>query len=44
MAAYRNYLPDKDKALYWEMTVDYGRRNMRMLIEWAQSCIERLEN
>ncbi|HBA68162.1 MAG TPA: PadR family transcriptional regulator [Lachnospiraceae bacterium] len=42
--AYANYLPDKGKALYWEMTVDYGRRNMRMLIEWAQSCMERLEN
>ena len=44
IAAYGSYLPDKDKAVYWEMTVDYGHRNMRMLIEWAQSCIGRLED
>lgn len=44
IAAYSNYLSDKDKALYWEMTVDYGRRNMQMLMEWAQGCIARLEN
>ncbi len=41
--AYSGYLDDKDKALYWEMTVEYGRRNMQMCMEWAQSCIDRLE-
>ncbi len=41
--AYRPVLDDPDKALYWEMTVDYGRRNMRMYIDWAQSCIDRLK-
>ena len=40
---YKEYIDDKDKALYWEMTVEYGRRNMQMYIEWAQSCIDRLE-
>lgn len=40
---YKEYMDDKDKALYWEMTVEYGRRNMQMYIEWAQSCIDRLE-
>ncbi len=39
---YSGYLDDKEKALYWQMTVDYGRRNMRMYIEWAESCIDRL--
>lgn len=43
MEAYSSYLDDKDKAVYWQMTVEYGRRNMRMHIEWAQSCMERLE-
>ncbi len=40
---YRVLLSDPDKAVYWEMTVDYGRRNMRMHIDWAQSCIDRLK-
>ncbi len=40
---YSAYLGDKEKALYWQMTVDYGRRNMQMCIEWAKNCIKRLE-
>lgn len=40
---YRVFLNDPGKAVYWEMTVDYGRRNMRMYIDWAQSCIDRLK-
>ena len=35
-------LEDREKALYWQMTVEYGLRNMKMHIEWAQSCIDRL--
>lgn len=42
--AYSVYLDDPEKAAYWQMTVDYGRRNMRMHMDWAQSCIEKLEN
>lgn len=41
--AYSHYLDAPDKAAYWQMTVEYGRRNMKMHMEWAQSCIERLE-
>jgi len=41
--AYSGYLDDKDKVLYWQMTVDYGRRNMQMCMEWAQNCIDQLE-
>jgi len=41
--AYSYFLHAADKALYWEMTVDFGKRNMRMYIDWAQSCIERLK-
>lgn len=40
---YEGYAGGKEKTAYWEMTVDYGRRSMQMQIDWAQSCIERLE-
>lgn len=39
---YRGFLDDPGKAVYWEMTIDYGRRNMRAYMDWAQSCIDRL--
>lgn len=41
--AYSAYIDDREKALYWDMTVEYGRRIMLMNMEWAQSCIKRLE-
>jgi len=41
--AYSVYLDDKEKSLYWEMTVEYRRRNMQMYMEWAQNCIDRLK-
>lgn len=41
--AYSNYIGDRKKSIYWQMTVDYGRRNMQTYMDWAQSCIERLE-
>ncbi len=40
---YSTFLNDPDKALYWEMTVDYGRRIMQMETDWAQNCIDRLK-
>ncbi len=40
---YRDFIGEPEKAVYWEMTVDYGRRNMKMYMDWAQSCIDRLE-
>lgn len=40
---YRSVVDDAEKALYWEMTLDYGRRNMQLYIDWAQNCIERLK-
>ncbi len=36
-------IPEKEKALYWEMTLDFGKRNMQMYIEWANACIAKLE-
>ena len=41
--AYSTYLDNKEKALFWQMTVDYGRRNMQMCIDWAKDCIKKLE-
>lgn len=41
--AYGNVIDDAQKTLYWQMTLDYGRRSMQCYIDWAQSCIEQLE-
>lgn len=41
--AYGDYLEDKEKTLYWKMTVDYGYRNMQMCRDWAKSCVKQLE-
>ena len=43
IGAYSDFLDAGEKALYWGMTVEYGRRNMQMCMEWAQLCIERLK-
>lgn len=41
--AYSAYIGDREKALYWKMTEELGRRNMRTYMEWAHDCIELLE-
>ena len=41
--AYGDLIGQKEKALYWQMTAEYGRRSLQMQIEWAQDCIRRLE-
>lgn len=43
IGAYSAQISDPGRAVYWGMTIDYGRRNMRMYIDWAQSCIDRLK-
>ena len=43
MGEYRTFLDEPGKSVYWEMTIDYGRRNMQMYIDWAQNCIDRLK-
>lgn len=43
IGAYSEMIHAGEKALYWGMTVEYGRRNMRMCMEWAQHCIAQLE-
>jgi len=41
--AYGDYIEEKEKMVYWQMTMDFGRRNMQTYIDWAQECIRQLE-
>lgn len=40
---YGGLIDRAERTRYWEMTVDYGRRVMRMQIEWAEECLRRLK-
>ncbi len=40
---YGDMIRQKEKMLYWQMTVEYGQRSLQMQIEWAQDCMRRLE-
>jgi len=40
--AYSKMLVNPEKAAYWDMTVDYGIRYMKMLVEWCDACIREL--
>lgn len=40
---YSQMLDAPQKAEYWQMTADFGKRTMQMYIDWAQACIDRLE-
>ena len=37
-------IPEKEKSVYWEMTLDFGKRSMHMYMEWAESCITKLKS
>ncbi len=41
--AYADMIGQSDKAFYWQMTLEYGRKSMEMQIKWAEECIRRLE-
>ncbi|MBD5460858.1 MAG: PadR family transcriptional regulator [Lachnospiraceae bacterium] len=43
ISEYSSYVEDKEKTIYWQMTMDYGRRKMQMCMDWAQDCIRKLE-
>ncbi len=40
---YADIIGQKEKALYWQMTAEYGRRSTQLQIDWAQDCINQLE-
>lgn len=44
--AIQHYGADKDsyQTMYWEFTADFGYSFIRTCIDWAQRCIEQLEN
>lgn len=42
--SYQEMIPDKQNALFWQMTADFGKRYMQMYLDWSESCIHILEN
>lgn len=40
---YTHMVGQEEKALYWQMTAEYGQRSIQAQIEWARDCIRRLE-
>lgn len=40
---YGSSIGQPEKSLYWQMTVEYGQKILKMQIEWAQDCIRILE-
>lgn len=40
---YCGLIDDRSRAVYWEMTIDFGRRNMGMYMDWMENCIQRLK-
>ncbi len=43
IGTYVEYLGLENDPMFWKMTVEYGRMNMRMKIEWAGKCLDRLK-
>lgn len=42
---YKQMLPDgNDDSIFWQMTVDSGVAHAKASIQWANACIEKLEN
>lgn len=44
VSSYQEMIPDKRSALFWQMTLDFGRRYMQMYLDWTKSCIDLLES
>ncbi len=43
IANYASMIDDPMKALYWKMTVEYGKMYMKMQDQWIESCIRQME-
>lgn len=39
---YAGRVPDPEKAVYWKMTVEYGKMYAAMLAQWCDKCIDML--
>jgi len=44
MKIYKGMVARPEDSVYWNMTVEYGIRYMKMLSEWCDSCIKILED
>lgn len=42
--AYKQKVRNPDAALYWNMTLDFGIRYVKMIDEWCDACIAELED
>lgn len=40
---YAAAVDDPEKAIYWQMTADYGALYIKMLMQWIENCKRRLE-
>lgn len=40
---YGNVVDDREKTLYWNMTLKFGKKYVQMVNEWCEECIEELE-
>lgn len=40
---YANVVDDKQKTVYWNMTMRFGKKYIQMLDEWCEECIDELE-
>lgn len=40
---YSNIINAGQKAIYWDMTLDFGKRSMQTYLDWADECIKKLE-
>lgn len=44
ISLFQEVISDKKNALFWQMTLDFGKRYMQMYLDWSESCIHLLEN
>ena len=40
---YRQAVDHPDKAVYWKLTIEFGRMYRKMQCEWCEYCIRELE-
>lgn len=40
---FQEMISDKKNAIFWQMTLDFGKRYMQMYLDWTESCIHLLE-
>ncbi len=40
---YKQSVPDPNRVMYWQMTSDFGKRYAQMMIDWSNSCIEKIQ-